>query len=197
MPGWILSTLPPWLVVNFNWLVVAAGVVALLVCAFYAIGRLAFPSLWRRRSQKRRIRSARHVIDTLRSFEHDAQRFAYLRKIDPFVFEELILEAFERRQFKIQRGVRYTGDGGIDGQFWSRHGDLYLIQAKRYSSHISAQHVRDFSKLVSMRKCKGVFVHTGRTGSMARTLAKENPAISIISGKRLLKLLEPLEQQAA
>ncbi|WP_192840691.1 restriction endonuclease, partial [Enterobacter hormaechei] len=40
----------------------------------------------------------------------------YLRKIDPFVFEELLLEGFEAHGFRTIRNKRYTGDGGIDGQ---------------------------------------------------------------------------------
>ncbi|MEX6059375.1 restriction endonuclease [Enterobacter hormaechei] len=39
----------------------------------------------------------------------------YLRKIDPFVFEELLLEGFEAHGFRTIRNKRYTGDGGIDG----------------------------------------------------------------------------------
>jgi len=41
---------------------------------------------------------------------------AYLRKIDPYVFEELLLEALLSKGFKITRNKRYSGDGGIDWQ---------------------------------------------------------------------------------
>ncbi|MGS6531656.1 restriction endonuclease, partial [Enterobacter hormaechei] len=45
-----------------------------------------------------------------------AQIINYLRKIDAFVFEELLLEGFEAHGFRTMRIKRYSGDGGIDGQ---------------------------------------------------------------------------------
>lgn len=56
------------------------------------------------------------MIDKINTFPHFGQKIAYLRKIDPFVFEELLLEGFERRGFEVIRNRRYTGDGGIDGR---------------------------------------------------------------------------------
>ncbi len=56
-------------------------------------------------------RPARCVID--KYVPHFGQKIAYLRKIDPFVFEELLLEGFERRGFEVIRNRRYTGDGGL------------------------------------------------------------------------------------
>lgn len=66
--------------------------------------------LWRRQAAKR-------VITKLQQIEGFGPRLAYLRKIDPFVFEELVLEGFERRGCKVRRNKRYTGDGGalMDG----------------------------------------------------------------------------------
>ncbi|EPO2651139.1 restriction endonuclease, partial [Klebsiella pneumoniae] len=67
-------------------------------------------------------------IQTLPAFGY---KIAYLRKIDPFTFEELLLEGFESHGFRTIRNKRYTGDGGIDGQvIIGKH--RYLIQAKRY-----------------------------------------------------------------
>lgn len=75
------------------------------------------------------------------------QKIDYLRKIDPFVFEELLLEGFEAHGFRTIRNKRYTGDGGIDGQvIIGKY--RYLIQAKRYRGHIALQHVQEFEKLL-------------------------------------------------
>ena len=139
--------------------------------------------LWRRQAAKR-------VITKLQQIEGFGPRLAYLRKIDPFVFEELVLEGFERRGCKVRRNKRYTGDGGIDGRFWIE-GQLYLVQAKRYSGHVNAGHMRDFCCLVDEHRCKGIFVHTGRTGKMTRETAQGHPGVSIISGERLLQLVAP------
>lgn len=40
----------------------------------------------------------------------------YLRKINPYVFEELLLLALERQGLTVVRNASYSGDGGTDGQ---------------------------------------------------------------------------------
>ncbi|WP_193061062.1 restriction endonuclease [Halomonas sp. 3A7M] len=145
--------------------------------------------------KKRRWRqkTAKRVLIRLQALDSTPQKIAYLRnpaRVDPFVFEELILEAFERRGCRVKRNERYTGDGGIDGKFWINK-QLYLVQAKRYSGHINAAHVREFVALIEQHRCKGIFVHTGRTGKMAREIAKQHPDVTIISGERLIQLVTP------
>lgn len=175
-----------------QWLPVIAGVGVLML----AYGPLTYHRIrrrlgYRKKSQVRREKAARRVLKRLTQIEHFPQKLAYLRKIDPFTFEELVLEAFARRGCPIRRNRRYTGDGGIDGQVMIR-GYLYLIQAKRYRWWISAKHVQEFSALVARRDCRGVFVHTGRTGGLSRSAANAAPNVSIISGERLMRLLEPV-----
>ncbi|KKN85069.1 hypothetical protein LCGC14_0282380 [marine sediment metagenome] len=152
---------------------------------------------WRKPGQRRRAKAAKRVLKRLAGIDHDGAKLAYLRRIDPFVFEELVLEAFERRGLKVQRNERYTGDGGIDGRIWSREGNLNLVQAKRYSKHINAQHMRDFIELVNRSGCYGVFVHTGRTGSLSRQLAQAHKRITIVSGAQLLQLFSGANNQQA
>jgi restriction system protein len=111
---------------------------------------------------------------------------AYLRKIDPFVFEELLLTCFERQGFTIRRNERYTGDGGLDGRVWL-HGELYLIQAKRYKDSINPVHLEEFGRLIQSRGAAGgYFVHTGRTGDKA--LAKNKSAQPSLSPSRRKRL---------
>jgi len=143
---------------------------------------------WRKPSQRRRERQARRILDKLATIPDPGRKFAYLRKVDPFTFEEMILEALELRGHKVKRNHRYTGDGGIDGRVWL-NGELYIIQAKRYSGHITRSHVNDFSYLVENYNCKGLFIHTGRTGKASHHIANKDSRISIISGQRLLDLL--------
>lgn len=38
---------------------------------------------------------SKKILKKINSFEHDGQRINYLRKINPFVFEELVLDAME------------------------------------------------------------------------------------------------------
>lgn len=152
---------------------------------------------WRKPGHRRRERAARRVLQRLQELDSDGARLNYLRTVDPFVFEELVLEAFEQRGLRVKRNTRYTGDGGIDGRVWSRSNQLHLVQAKRYSNHINPKHVRSFSQMIEKQGVKGIFVHTGRTGQMSRQLARSNPNMTVISGERLLRLVTPPSQTAA
>jgi restriction endonuclease Mrr len=73
-----------------------------------------------------------------------ALHYARLRAMDPLAFEELLLEAFERRGHRVIRNRRYTGDGGVDGEVII-DGQRWLIQAKRYRDAIKPEHVREFA----------------------------------------------------
>lgn len=166
-----------------------------LVVALVALIRLVVSTIRHRffsnRARRHRRFRARAVavLDKLASIEHAAQRIAYLRKIPPLVFEEVLLEAFELRGCPIERNDRYTGDGGIDGKVhigtaW------YFVQAKRYSNHINRAHVAEFIDVVERTGCKGIFIHTGRTGDASRALARQSAHVSIIGGDKLLGLLD-------
>lgn len=164
--------------------IAAAGFVVLVVVLKAAYRWWRSP---RRRRHRYHIRAARRVLDRIAEFEHNGQKLAYLRKINPLTFEELILEAAARRGHKIYRNARYTGDGGIDGQIDVR-GRRFLIQAKRYQGHINRQHLADFCVLVNQADAFGLFVHTGRTGEAARAELREQQ-VDVLSGDRLIKFL--------
>ncbi|MBC3211061.1 restriction endonuclease [Serratia fonticola] len=138
---------------------------------------------------RRYQQQARRVLERLPLLEGDGQRLAYLRKINPYVFEELLLTAFELRGYRIKRNRRYSGDGGLDGQVWI-DGQRYLIQAKRYGRAITPTHVAEFGALVRREGCRGLFVHTGRTGPKSRAELARIPEIELLSGQRLLALLK-------
>lgn len=110
-----------------------------------------------------KIRVAKKVSKTINKIQNDNSGwlFSYLRKIDPFVFEELILLTFKKYGFKIKRNKRYTHDGGIDGRV-KKNGEKFLVQAKRYSGNINSEHVNDFIKTCRCYKVCGYFIHTGK-----------------------------------
>tara|TARA_B100002003_G_C14085059_1_gene521965 strand:- start:360 stop:962 length:603 start_codon:yes stop_codon:yes gene_type:complete len=148
--------------------------------------------IYARRKRIRRFmqRRADEVLKQLRALDikaDGAKMFGLLRAMPPFAFEEMILTALSDRGFKIKRNRWYMGDGGLDGQFWIG-GQRVLIQAKRYKNHIEHLHVEDFARLCARRKCKGVFVHTGRTGKKSKEEADAHPHIEIISGQAMLNL---------
>lgn len=139
-------------------------------------------------------KKAKQVLAKLKSFNgeyRDGQVFSYLRKIDPFVFEELLLNAFEAKGFKALRNKRYTGDGVIDGRLIDRENNLILIQAKRYTNHINKSHIQEFTALVAAdpKAQQGFFVHTGKTGKSIYDLLPPSGHIRIISGKKLIDLI--------
>src|SRR5699024_1294775 len=102
---------------NWNDFVVLLALLTVLFGVLYLV-----PLLWKRlprhrwRRHRMRREQAIRVHRRLIEIEHDGQRLAYLRKIDPLAFEELLLVVAELRGWKIQRNKRYTGDGGIDGK---------------------------------------------------------------------------------
>tara|TARA_B100001989_G_C24539729_1_gene466792 strand:+ start:1916 stop:2440 length:525 start_codon:yes stop_codon:yes gene_type:complete len=131
--------------------------------------------------------NAHRFLKKLKDLDTPQEQFYYLRGLDAFVFEEMILTSLKRKGFIIVRNDGYTGDGGVDGRayFNDQH---FLIQAKRYKGHIKANDIEEFSKICERRKGRGLFVHTGKTGDKAKTLAKDKK-MEIVSGARLLALL--------
>ena len=150
---------------------------------------------WRMRHKPRHrnnIAKSRAVLRQLRAWEGPylhPRCFAFLRKVDPLIFEEMVLTALEDCGLFVWRNVRYTGDGGIDGKAWHpRHG-WCAIQVKRYSEHVSAGHVRQFAELVATHRYPaGLFVHSGRSGA-ALYQHLGHSRLTLISGERLLALL--------
>lgn len=153
--------------------------------------RLFFKPNYTKRRHKRKIASGDKIITKLNSFSGEfknQQILSYLRKIDPFVFEELILSAFKLKGFSIIRNKSYSGDGGLDGTIL-KDNDVFLIQAKRYTNFVKTSHIKDFELLIDVKKANGgYFIHTGRTSSKSLSSFK-NSSIVIISGQKLIDLI--------
>ena len=138
-------------------------------------------------THKRCLRQANRILKILNQDEfkkYPGKLFAYLREIDPFAFEELLLLSFKSRGFKVKHNLAYTGDGGADGQVIFPDGSRWLIQAKRYENHINPQHVKSLSNLVCrLRADGGIFIHTGKTGESAYQHLGDN--VVLLSGGNL------------
>ncbi|EAM3258351.1 restriction endonuclease [Salmonella enterica] len=161
----------------------------LLLCLIVLIAILRRPAASARVRRHRRYRkTAQRVLGRLPQLSSDGARLSYLRKINPYVFEELLLLALEKQGLEVIRNRSYSGDGGLDGQVFI-NGERWLIQAKRYSRCISPQHVREFGELLAREGCCGFFVHTGRTGRKSLDSLRGYPQIQLVSGRRLLALL--------
>ncbi|MGM9798675.1 MAG: restriction endonuclease [Parabacteroides sp.] len=166
---------------SMQWLII---IIALLTCIAYA------PSLFGPNRHQRRRKKAKKVANKLKTFTEGGQILTYLRKIDPFVFEEMLLNAFEACGYKAIRNKRYTGDGGIDGQIIYQDKRI-PVQAKRYKNHINKAHMVAFTEVTQKRKAPfGLFIHTGQTGKGSYEVATSSTPILIISGDRLIRLLK-------
>ncbi|HLT86460.1 MAG TPA: restriction endonuclease [Sphingobacterium sp.] len=159
------------------------------------IGLIAIILVWFIFFRKQKFNRHRHnrkksrkILAKIRTFSFDGQRIAYLRKIDPFVFEELLLDAFEDNGFTVQRNKRYTGDGGIDG-IVCKNNVRYLIQAKRYKGYVNMKDVEDFALLAQRLQCVGFFCHTGKTGAKSKETTEKHMSVKIVSGNSLIRLL--------
>lgn len=140
---------------------------------------------------RRYIKRAYRVLDKIDQIPNDAQALAYLKKIHHFVFEEAILNAVERhrKDVRIIRNKRYTGDGGLDGRLVLPGDRLVYIQAKRYGDYVNAADVKALGQLVRRDGAAfGLFVHTGKTGDLSWQHAQSGRVV-IVSGSKLVHLM--------
>ncbi|OZB59205.1 MAG: hypothetical protein B7X39_14150 [Lysobacterales bacterium 14-68-21] len=139
-----------------------------------------------------RIRKSRRLRKVMRQLAKQpdgwAKALGYLRKVDPFVFEEVILTSFEEANLMVKRNLRYTGDGGSDGVVVFQRQTIH-IQAKRYGSHVQQSHVRDFARMCEREGTMGLFVHTGKTGQGTKDVLMGTSHVRVVSGRRLIELV--------
>lgn len=150
---------------------------------------------FQKRSHCARISSAQRMLQWLRSISLTSESelpivLGSLRKLDPFVFEELILTCCAERGWQIQRNHKYTGDGGIDGRVWIE-GKLFLIQAKRYKQLIKVTHIDSFYNVIQEKRAVGgIFVHTGRTSILSQeSICNAEGTIILLSGQQLVNFV--------
>lgn len=150
-------------------------------------------SIWlmfQRASQQMRIKKALKLIKKINqpSFKERPDRlFSYVCKLDPFVFEELLLLSFKYRGIKVIHNKRYTHDLGIDGKV-ILEGRRYALQAKRYTKHINPEHINRFKQDIISNRCDGgFFIHCGTSGK--GVYQNLDSSIHLISGTALHQLL--------
>lgn len=120
-----------------------------------------------------------------------------LRKMDPTVFEQLVVDLISKMGYGTGEHVGGVGDGGFDGTITDTDDDrlgLYkiYIQAKRQAASVQKPAIRRFERdLRADRGKMGIFVTTSRFTSGAREFAKKtvDPKIVLVDGKQLARLL--------
>lgn len=121
-----------------------------------------------------------------------------LTKVDPYKFEELVLDLLEAIGYGGNRSeaaqvTKKSADGGIDGIInEDRLGlDKIYIQAKRYNNTVPVKEVRDFAgAMLAYNARKGVFITISDFPSSAKDFAdKIDRTLILIDGKRLAELM--------
>jgi restriction system protein len=140
-----------------------------------------------------RIKKAKQILKKIKEINaipnNGGRVINYLRKINPYVFEELVLSVIENSNVRVIRNKSYSNDGGIDGIFKLSKGKV-LVQCKRYKSYINPKDVMQLSQTVKEQKYYfGIFVHTGKTGEKSKDNIKIENNTMIISGSLLINFL--------
>lgn len=146
----------------------------------------------RQAEHRRRIGQSRAVLRAVRQFTGEgyaARCLAYLRNVDPLVFEEVVLSALEDAGLFVLRNPRYSGDGGIDGKVWLPGYGWCAVQSKRYGGHVNHHHVAAFGEVIFHHGFgAGLFLHTGRSGAAVYPHLTRSKVV-LVSGASLVQLV--------
>lgn len=184
-----METITQWLTSAYLFVIHNQVIIALvMIGSIFALSLRRF-TVASKRSHRWRIKSAKRALKKLRAIESPAAIFSYLREMDAFVFEELLLTIFKELGCKVRRNSRYTGDGGVDGKIQINDNWL-LIQAKRYEGSIRSSDVREFAALCGNENLAGLFIHTGKTPAPIWKFVYENSHVMLVSGQRLINLIK-------
>jgi restriction system protein len=110
-----------------------------------------------------------------------------LRRMSAYAFEELLAFCFWERGFQGRTSGQYSRDGGVDG-YAVVDGENVIIQAKRWQAHVCNRHITALARTAHEHGARGVFCHTGKTGRLARQMARLH-RMTIISGAPLVALV--------
>lgn len=122
-----------------------------------------------------------------------AELLERLKTTDPYYFENVVNDLFEKMGYGGAKTTVKSGDGGIDGVI--NQDELGLekiyVQAKRYDGHnVREPEIRNFIGAMSGDTQKGIFVTTSEFDAKAVIKAKEaHHTIILIDGKQLVDLM--------
>jgi restriction system protein len=112
-----------------------------------------------------------------------------LREMNPFLFEEILLNCCKGYKYYVPPKKGFTKDNGVDGYF-SYLGRFYVIQAKLYGGEADPNHLSQFTNAIKWHHAaKGFFFHTGRASEEFKKVALAANTIDIVSGQKLIDFL--------
>ena len=116
-----------------------------------------------------------------------------LKETDPYYFERVVLELFQKMGYGDFLETSKSGDGGIDGIINQDALGLekIYVQAKRYNDNkVREKEIRNFIGAMSGDTLKGIFVTTSSFDGAAITKAQDaNHKIILIDGAQLATLM--------
>lgn len=147
------------------------------------------------------VEKARQWLDTIRPLVLALPRKEWLPKVigsfrqqNAFIAEEIILHCFRDAGWQAQKLGGYTGDGGIDGVCWLD--DLFfLIQVKRYQGAINPADIETFAQVIQQHHAQnpslshGFFIHSGKTGDLAKQAVDYYRDIILVSGNEFVNFI--------
>lgn len=122
----------------------------------------------------------------------------YLGKVDPFRFEQVVLDVLVAMGYggsrkEAAKVTQKTNDAGIDGVInEDRLGlDVIYIQAKRWKATVGRQEIQSFvGALAGKKASKGIFITTSDFNANAQEYAASlQQKIVLIDGRRLAELM--------
>ncbi len=125
--------------------------------------------------------------------ETKAELLQRLKQVDPYDFERIVLQLFQKMGYGEFLGTPKSGDGGIDGVINQDQLGLekIYVQAKRYSENkVREPDIRNFIGAMAGDTQKGIFVTTADFDDKAIQKAREaHHTIILISGIQLADLM--------
>lgn len=192
----------------FDALVVAFEYIKFLFSFTFVLGEYELPyalipplclvlisiALPKRKFKSWRVKASKKWLENFRKNKNkytSAQRFRFVREVDCYLFEDVLMSCFEERGYSVTR-TKLSWDEGSDG--YVTINKVYMaVQAKRYTGRISKQHVKDLYLLVQKKRKvkKGIFIHTGKSSGPILDYIKGEQELDMISGvDRLIKFLD-------
>lgn len=147
------------------------------------------------------VTKARQWLDTIRPITLNAPRIEWLPKVigsfrrqHEFIAEEIILHCFRDAGWSAEKLGGYTGDGGIDG-ICAVDELHFLIQVKRYQGNINPLDVEAFARVIAQyttnhpKVSHGFFIHSGKTGKLAKEAVNHYQDVILISGNHFVDFI--------
>lgn len=144
--------------------------------------KLRLEALHQREEQERITRENAH-----KEYVAKIRLPSFLREMDPYEFERLSCDLFNRIGYEAQP-TSSAGDHGVDGKLM-RNGELTILQVKRVKGYVGEPILRDlFGTMHSHNAISGIVVTTGKVSRQAREWVRDKP-IRIIELAELVDLI--------